>query len=313
MAKKPETPVVVTDEQIIHRLLFNKGLGDRTTYIGASDAKAIMTGNIMDVYLLKVGAKPEEDLSDVLPVQMGSFTEPLNAYWFTKQTGLMIGLRNSFHRCTRKGLEFVAANLDGELLVEGEVIGWEAKHCNAFMTPEKVAESYYWQAQHQMLVRGYGKVTFSVLSDNNKWFTFDIERDEDSITALTGKLGLLWACVSAKNPTPLESVTATITPVVKVDKLRVVHMNTNEWASLATDWLENSEAAKKLKAAEDGIKKLVPEDAKTAAGGGIIVSVSKTGAKTIKAGDVPADAEPLHPSAATAPDQVAEAEEVPEL
>jgi len=68
-------------------------LANRQTGIGGSDAGKIMTGNaetLLKLWREKRGEEEGDDLSDVLPVQMGTWTEPLNRYWFEKQTGIKV-------------------------------------------------------------------------------------------------------------------------------------------------------------------------------------------------------------------------------
>ena len=62
----------------------------RRQFIGGSDANVILSGNdekIVDLWLEKRGDKPAADLSDVLPVLLGSWTEAFNRQWFEQLTG----------------------------------------------------------------------------------------------------------------------------------------------------------------------------------------------------------------------------------
>ena len=51
---------------------------DRSQGIGGSDATKIVAGTWKDLYLEKKGLKENEDLSFVLPVQLGIYTEDFN-------------------------------------------------------------------------------------------------------------------------------------------------------------------------------------------------------------------------------------------
>ena len=55
---------------------------DRKQGIGGSDATRLYNGDWHDLYLEKIGEKEPDDLSDVLPVQMGIHTEDFNIDWF---------------------------------------------------------------------------------------------------------------------------------------------------------------------------------------------------------------------------------------
>ena len=80
--------------------------------LGGSDAGKVMRGEWAELYDQKTGASEGDDLSNVLPVQMGSWTEALNVYWFEKQTGLKISILNCDH-ITHPKHKFMRANLDG--------------------------------------------------------------------------------------------------------------------------------------------------------------------------------------------------------
>jgi predicted phage-related endonuclease len=86
----------------------------RMTSIGGSDANTLMSGDkerIRNLWLEKRGEREPDDLSDVLMVQMGSFTEPLNISWFEKISGKTVkdqqAERSSFDE------PFMSCTLDG--------------------------------------------------------------------------------------------------------------------------------------------------------------------------------------------------------
>ena len=58
---------------------------DRRNFIGGSDCVQIMHEDWLELWLVKTGRKEPEDLSEILPVQLGSFTEEFNLDWFSKQ------------------------------------------------------------------------------------------------------------------------------------------------------------------------------------------------------------------------------------
>lgn len=84
--------------------------------IGGSDATIIMSGDeekILRLWREKRGEVEPEDLSRVLPVQMGVFTEPFNALWFEQETGKRVTSRGD----TRVSADhpWMRCNLDGEI------------------------------------------------------------------------------------------------------------------------------------------------------------------------------------------------------
>ena len=87
--------------------------------IGGSDANIIMGGDedkILRLWREKRGEVEPENLDDVLPVQMGVFTEPFNAAWFERTTGKRVISRGD----TRVSEEhpWMRCNLDGEVVDE---------------------------------------------------------------------------------------------------------------------------------------------------------------------------------------------------
>ena len=84
--------------------------------IGGSDANIIMGGDeekILRLWREKRGEVEPEDLSRVLPVQMGTFTEPFNVQWFEQETGKRVISQGD----TRVSAEhpWMRCNLDGEV------------------------------------------------------------------------------------------------------------------------------------------------------------------------------------------------------
>ena len=63
---------------------------DRKQGIGGSDATRLYNGDWYDLYLEKIGEKESDDLSRVLPVQMGVYTEDFNIRWFEQETGIKV-------------------------------------------------------------------------------------------------------------------------------------------------------------------------------------------------------------------------------
>src|SRR5215475_6903061 len=89
-------------------------LRDRRAFIGGSDARIIMGDDEAALFRLwkeKRGEIEPEDLSGELLVQLGTATEPLNRYWYEKNTGHAVGhvQRRVFHPVHR----WMAATLDG--------------------------------------------------------------------------------------------------------------------------------------------------------------------------------------------------------
>jgi len=136
---------------------------NRLTGIGGSDAKKIMIGDWHDLWLEKTKRKEGDDLSNILPVQMGSFTEAFNLYWFEKQTGWIVSTDNREQRHADCG--FMRCEIDG--WTDGTPI--ECKHVNQNTSDERLIENYYPQIQHQIAITGASMVYLSALFGNARW------------------------------------------------------------------------------------------------------------------------------------------------
>jgi len=248
----------------------------RKRIIGGSDANTIMSGNderIMRLWQEKRGEIESEDLSDVLQVQLGSFTESFNRAWFTKMTkrsvtnagDQMICLDHPIMGCTLDGLTDL-----------GETV-WEAKHVSAFAKEEEVLDKYRPQITHNMIVCGLKHATLSVIFGNHKYVHIDVDLDEDYAGDLIAAEANFYSCIQ----TGMVPVIIAGPYTGPVDK--IVDMNgNNAWSSAAADFLANQSAAKLFDAAKSGLKDLVPVDAVEAFGHGITAKRSKTGSLTIK-------------------------------
>jgi len=155
-----------------------KNVLDRKSGIGGSDATKIVAGEWKQLYQLKKGLIDDEDLSFVLPVQMGIYTEDFNRDWFTAHTDLPVKEVDS--TLQHKKHDFMLANLDGYVLNENlKPMGvFEAKHVHAFTKDDTILEKYYAQIQHYMIVSNLPQAWLSILFGNNKWKSFHVQADK---------------------------------------------------------------------------------------------------------------------------------------
>jgi hypothetical protein len=158
-----------------------KDMYDRTKTIGASDAPDIYTGNWQKLYDSK---HAPDDLSAVLPVQMGICTEPLNRKWFAQETGLPVEYSPKWRDRPFMWPEepkWCAATPDG--LINGKDewspdIVLECKHVNTFWQPHALIAKYKPQLLHLMRVMMTDKAYLSVFYGNMKWECYEIPYDE---------------------------------------------------------------------------------------------------------------------------------------
>ena len=250
----------------------------RRNYIGGSDANVILSGSderVRDLWLEKRGEKVPVDLSQHLPVVLGSWTEPFNRQWFEALTERRVSRAGEIVVCGMHGWR--RATLDGVIAATGTI--WEAKHTNAFATSGEVLERYMPQLQHNMAVTGYQQAALSVIFGNHKFEVFEIAADWLYQIDLLKAEQRFWECVkTGEEPVALEPPRAPRPIGVR----EVCLEGNNAWASAAFDWLKHREAAKVHASASQSIKSLVEEDVSRAFGHGVEAKRSKSGAITIR-------------------------------
>lgn len=247
--------------------------------IGGSDANLLAEGDPEKVLRLwgeKRGTVEPEDLSRVLPVRMGQFTEPFNIQWLEEQTGLKVTGQGDMRVSAEH--PFMRATLDGEtVLDDGLPAIVEAKHVSAFAKEDEITRRYLPQLQHCMHVCGYERAILSVFFGTFTWKQFLVHADPLYQAQLIDEERRFWNCVETGEP----PVAAHIAP--PVEPVRVVDMGaSNEWAVHAHLWLSNHGYHKAFEVAAKSIKELVPADAVEAFGHGVKASRSKSGSVTIR-------------------------------
>ena len=248
---------------------------ERRKGVGGSDATTIMAGDWFKLWEEKTARREPDDLSDVLPVQLGSFTEPFNREWFTKQTGIAVSTDDCEH-LIHPDHSFMRANLDGR--VDGGI--FEAKHTNAWAKEDEVVSKYFFQMQHCMAVVKAKRTYLSVIFGNMKWAYFEVPADGEAQAHLIEREAEFWRHV--ENDTPPDAHGAVVIDI-SLDDMREVDMSqSNAWAAHAGAWDENEAAAKEFKTADKELKALVEADVKLACGNGVKATRAKNGALTIR-------------------------------
>lgn len=250
----------------------------RRAGIGGSDANVILSGDeerIVRLWREKRGEIEGEDLSGVLPVMLGTWTEEFNRQWYERASGLLVGEAGASLVCERHAWR--RCTLDGYVKARGAV--FEAKHVNAFAKAEEVVVRYMPQLQHNMAVARSELAILSVIYGNHKWETYEVAADwlyQDELLIAESRF---WDCVRLGTEPIAAPVPAAPVPV----GIREVCLEgNNAWAAAAADWLAFRDAAKRHKLATAGLKDLVEPDVARAFGHGVEVRRSKSGALTIQ-------------------------------
>ena len=171
---------------------------DRKQGIGGSDATRLYNGDWYDLYLEKIGKKEPDDLSKVLPVQMGIHTEDFNIRWFQQETGIKVVAEQVFIKS--KDYPFMYCNIDGVLQEKKALL--ECKHTNAFSNEVKTAEKYKAQLQHYLMVYGADKIYLSIFFGNMKYGLVEVLPDKEFQEQLLAAEVLFWHLVETKTPPP---------------------------------------------------------------------------------------------------------------
>ncbi|MGY4472310.1 putative phage-related endonuclease [Bradyrhizobium sp. LB9.1b] len=254
---------------------------DRRAFVGGSDARIIMgedEDKLVRLWREKRGEVETEDLSQELIVQLGSITEDLNRAWYERNSGHTVEdvqrkVRHPIHR-------WMGATLDGRVAQTGAV--FEAK----FMLPwnfseEAAADKHMAQLQHNMWVIAARSAVLSIITGGGKWVEITIHADPLYQHLLLTAEKKFWRCVQSCEPPVLFNIE---TPRPRLEAVKVMDMSSsNHWAELAATYLRTREAHGEHELAKSELKKLMPEDAKEAAGHGIKAKRSKSGAISFEA------------------------------
>ncbi|WP_338831763.1 YqaJ viral recombinase family protein [Bradyrhizobium sp. 27S5] len=248
---------------------------NRRGFIGGSDARIIMGEDqaaLLRLWREKRGEVGPEDLSKNLIVQLGTVTEDLNRQWYEMNTSQAVTAvqRRVFHPVKR----WMAATLDGMVEARGAV--FEAK----FMLPwsfseETAAEKHMAQLQHNMWVTASRTAVLSIITGGGKWVEITIPADPLYQHLLLTAEKKFWRCVETGEAPQLFGIEP---PRPRIEAVRTVDMSaSNAWAEFAGVFHRTRSAHLEHDTAKSELKKLMPEDAKEAAGHGLRATRSKSG------------------------------------
>lgn len=266
-------------------------LAERRLGVGGSDAGKIMMGDWRQLWLEKTGRAEPEDLSDILAVQMGSFTENFNAFWYTKQTGRLITERST--RIVSVRHPFMCANLDGVTTTsKGAEAYWDAKHVGRL--DEATALRYTPQMVHCCTILDLDWWVLSVFVGNSKYEVLEQECDPIYQATLIAREREFWGFVE-RDEEPPEAGAPVLAPKPQ-PKLRTLHIPTDapeafdamarqfnwlsEFCRNARKFVDTQPAATVNALARAANKDLVPEDFGEVVYGAYRFARTKAGAVT---------------------------------
>src|SRR5258707_292729 len=260
----------------------------RRSWLGGSDAAAIVAGGDEwgKLWAIKPGRAEEDDLSGIPAVQMGSFTEPLNCYWYEKQTGRAVTRRGETARSFLHefGGTPLGANLDGVTTTSGGKPAYiDFKHVGK--SGDQMTLRYTAQCTHCALLLGFDDWALSTFVGNSKWELIEQEVDPFFAAEYLAKCGEFWGYVERDEEPP----EADPLPVPPPRKLRTVTIDLESPASNwegsiilpVTRFLDTEGAAKANAIAREEIKSTLPEDVGLCVVGLVDLKRDKAGKLTI--------------------------------
>ena len=257
---------------------------DRRHFVGGSDANRIMLGtprDVADLLFFKRGG-PASNLDDVLIVQLGIVTEDLNRKWFTRKTGRSVYGENI--RVPHPANGWQAATPDGLTTAStGDDAVLEAKYSSGRISLPDLVEKYFPQVQHNMYVLNMSWTVLSVIFGDGNYAFAEIEFDPEYCDRLVERERIFWNCRLTGEPWPdlPDPPNPDIERILKMSKPLDMSRH-NEWCSLAPDWLRLHQATDEFKKVDAKLKALVNPEVRRCYGAGIVGTVSKNGAKTLK-------------------------------
>lgn len=253
-------------------------VAERRNYIGGSDANVICGNNeerIANLLREKWGEIEPEDLSDNLPVQMGTWTEDLNLFWLEKKTGQIVDERNV--QKTHPEYYFIKARSDGEIDAWDAVV--DAKHVNPFnFDIDALAQRYAPQLAIQMVCCGRSRAFLSVFAGNTIHEYVEVPISKEYLAQVEDMLVEFWNAVQRISDPYLYLKCLHRPEPVEFDKQRTVDMvGNNAWTNFEAEYVETLDATLRNKEAAKELKELVEHDVKHAFGAELQIKRSKNG------------------------------------
>jgi len=242
--------------------------------IGGSDAIRLMNGDWLNLWKEKMGLAEPEDLSGVLPVQIGIATEKINLDFLARELKCLI---------TRDVVippkDFMRSNCDGVIENDDTNVLVEAKHTHANNTLEKVAEYYYAQLQHYMMHDESNSIYLSVIFGNNRHEHTVIESDPQFQERLYKYESAFWKYVETKTePKGFEDLIPEVPNNIALDGMIRYDMSKNKnWIACAKQYKETKENYTLHNECKVEMKSLVPDNCRHAVGEGLEIKRNKLG------------------------------------
>ena len=253
---------------------------DRSKSIGGSDALKIMNGDWMNLWLLKTGQQQEDDLSNVLPVQLGIATEDFNINWFAKDMGVEVtGKQTQYTQTTQSGVP-LRATLDAEFDMNGKKNILECKHTYEMNTLNSQISTYMPQLQLYMYMADVDSCYFANIFGNRRYEYCKISFDINYFETMMVHINEFWNCVVTKTPPP-DSVTI---PSMTIDHIALDDMiarcadTDNMFIDQAHQYIDTLDAYAMHESAKKTLKSMVANNEREVYSQPLTIKRSKNGA-----------------------------------
>ena len=231
---------------------------DRKGFIGGSDCVKIMKGEWLELWQVKTGRSEPEDMSRILPVQLGIYTEHFNLEWFeTEYDCVLEGGQTMFER--QIGIVPVKGTVDAlKHNDDGSISIVEAKHTNSMNNMDGILDWYMPQIQLYMHLAEVDGCYLSIIFGNSKWESTYVSYNAEYFHSMWAVVSDFWGYVLRD-----EEPVGVDTPSISIDKIAVDNMvkrdasKDNAFVNAAQTYVEYESAAKTFEGAKKDLKAMV--------------------------------------------------------
>jgi hypothetical protein len=235
---------------------------NRLGFLGGSDMRRIMSGDWLKLWEEKTGRVESDDLSKVLPVQLGSYTEQFNLDWFAQEYQVEIKDSQREFKLNWNGVP-LKGQVDGRINRSHDMPDIiECKHTYEMNRMESCLQMYMPQMQFYMWLAQSNGCYLSVIFGNRRWESVYVQLDWDYIHKMQVHITEFWRLVREDiRPFNDEDV-----PPISIDKIKVDGLvrrdasSDNEFISRCHDYIEQEQNAKLFESAKADLKAMVGDD-----------------------------------------------------
>ena len=247
----------------------------------ASQAPIICNGKPAQIYALweeRIGQKAPPDLSESLPVYLGTILEQPMLDWMQRKSGNEITERQRY--VEHPTLPHISATLDGYRAVHDAIV--EFKVPGPFRKRSEILTWYQPQLIVQMGCRQCNNGVLAILQGHEHILELEIVRNEEYEREVWERVTAFQICCETWSPP------STMPPLVAPELWRNVDLTVEQpnWGpdmiNRLLQWSETREAARLHDQSKKDIKELLPEDVGLVTYGDFSVRKAKNRAVTVR-------------------------------